>query len=116
MAWLVQQGRIPPWVMVKLDILVKPSHYANLYFYLFILMNVLFWNRRGAGNIQFSSIIHDYKRIYGFNILAIDEPRISGKKADKVIEQWKFDSCLGIEAQGRFEGLWLLWNKGIVDI
>jgi hypothetical protein len=76
-------------------------------------MNALFWNRRGAGNIQFSSIIHDYKRIYGFNILAIAEPRICGKKADKVIEELKFDSCFRIEAQGRLGGLWLLWNKGI---
>jgi len=47
-------------------------------------MNALFWNRRGAGNIQFSSIIHDYKRIYGFNILAIAEPRISGKKQTRL--------------------------------
>jgi len=45
--------------------------------------------------------------------LAIAEPRISGKKADKVIEQLKFDSCFRIEAQGRLGGLWLLWNKGI---
>jgi len=89
-ASLCSKGGYPgPRVMVKLDILVKPSHYdigrgKSLYFYLFILMNALFWNRRGAGNIQFSSIIHDYKRIYGFNILAIAEPRISGKKQTRL--------------------------------
>lgn len=38
--------------------------------------------------------MHDFGRFYRLNILAIVEPRVSRKGADKIIEKLKFDSIL----------------------
>ena len=60
-------------------------------------MNFLFWNSRGAGN---NGVIHDM-RFYHCDILAVVEPRISGVRADKIVEKLKFDSNFRVEANGR---------------
>lgn len=49
-------------------------------------MNMLVWNCRGAGDRHFPGLIRDCVQIYRLSFLAILEPRISGIRADKVID------------------------------
>ena len=79
-------------------------------------MNFLFWNCRGAGNNGFCEVIHDMRRFYHCDILAVVEPRISGDKANKIVEKLNFDSNFRVEANGRSGGLWLMWNKSKINI
>ena len=80
------------------------------------LMKFVFWNCRGAGNNEFCTIVHDWRKSFNCNILAVVEPRISGVKADKIVEKLGFESSHRVEAQGMSGGLWLLWNKLKINI
>jgi len=84
--------------------------------YLLNYMGLMFWNCRGAGNSNFSALVHDMKKINDFDILAVVEPRVSGAIADRIIDKLKFNSSYRIEAQGRSGGIWLLWNNNKFDI
>ena len=79
-------------------------------------MNFLFWNCRGAGSNGFCAVVNDLKRLYNCSVLAVVEPRISGMKADKIIEKLKFECSFRVEAQGMSGGLWLLWNQSRINI
>lgn len=51
------------------------------------MINIMSWNCRGAGARHFSRLIRELKANYKINILIIVEPRISGKKADRIINK-----------------------------
>lgn len=68
-------------------------------------MNFLVWNCRGAGNRRFSGLIKDYIRMYKLSFLALLEPRISGTRADTVIEKLGFDGIAREEAVGFSGGI-----------
>ena len=61
-------------------------------------MNFLFWNCRGAGNKGFCAVMHDLRGLYRNNILAVVEPRVSGLKADKIVEKLNYESSFRVEA------------------
>lgn len=50
-----------------------------------LIMNLLLWNARGAGNKGFMNSVRDLIRHHKVDLLVILEPRISGSKADIVI-------------------------------
>lgn len=50
-------------------------------------MNMLIWNCRGAGKRHFPRLIRDYAKMYNLSFLAILEPRISGARADNVVNK-----------------------------
>ena len=79
-------------------------------------MNFIFWNCRGAGNNGFCAVMHDLRRLYRYNILAVVEPRISGVKADRIVDKLNFEASFRVEAHGMSGGIWLLWNKSKVNI
>ena len=89
---------------------------AGKKFYKHFIMNFLFWNCRGAGNNGFCTIVHDMRKLYNCNIMAIVEPRVSGARAEKIIEKLKFESNFRVEAEGMSGGIWLLWNKSRVNL
>jgi hypothetical protein len=89
----------------------REFHYIRL-----IIMNMFNWNCRGAGSNRFCSIVYDFRKAYGIEIMAFIEPRISGRAAGKVIDKLNFDSNFKVEAEGKSGGIWLLWNKGGVDL
>ena len=86
------------------------------YNYPYYLMKLFFWNCRGAGSSEFRAVINDLKKTHNFQIMAIVEPRVSGARADRIIDQMKFDSSFRVEAQGMSGGLWVLWNGSNVHV
>lgn len=92
---------------------------TSILFPLSIFMdNLLFWNCRGAGNSRFPGLIHNYVRIYNLYFLALLEPRISGSRADRVIDKLDFDGIARVDAIGFSGGIWCLWkhNKIAIDV
>jgi hypothetical protein len=79
-------------------------------------MKFLFWNCRGAGSEEFCAVMHDLRKNHKFQIGAVAEPRVSGFRADKIIEKLKFESSFRVEAQGMSGGLWLMWNNSNVNV
>ena len=65
-----------------------------------LFMNFIFWNCRGAGNNGFCEVMHDMRRLVRCNILAVAEPRVSGVKADKIIEKLNFENSLEWKRKG----------------
>ena len=49
------------------------------------MINLLFWNCRGAGNDRFLIILREHMRIHNPDILILVETRISRRNADKAI-------------------------------
>lgn len=80
------------------------------------MINILAWNVRGAGAWSFPHLIKDLKSNYRFQVLVILEPRVSGQRADKIIEKLDYGSSYRIEANGFSGGIWLLWDQSYVKI
>lgn len=78
-------------------------------------MNFLFWNCRRARNNGFCAVVHGLRRLFHCNVLAVVEPRVSGVRVDKIIEKFKFEYSLRVEAQGMSGGIWLLWNQSRIS-
>ena len=49
-------------------------------------INAMVWNCRGAGKRCFGRFLKDLRRSYGFAILVLLEPRLSGVRADKLVK------------------------------
>jgi hypothetical protein len=80
-------------------------------------MSVFYYNCRGVGSNRFVCfIIHDFKKTYGVDIIAIAESRISGRAAEKIVEKLKFDVSFRVKAKSKSGGIWLLWSKIKVDM
>ncbi|KAL5790655.1 hypothetical protein ACOSQ2_005543 [Xanthoceras sorbifolium] len=71
---------------------------------------------QGAGKNNFTRTVLDLKHSYKFEIFAIFEPRISGRKAALVISKLGFSNYFVVEANGFSGGLWLLWNDARVKL
>lgn len=69
------------------------------------------WNVRGAGKKGFSKVICDLRKLFRFEVLAILEPRISGARASKIVNNLGFSDNFMVEASGFSGGIWLLWNS-----
>lgn len=77
---------------------------------------MLFWNCRGVGKSRFPGLIRDYIRLYKLCFLTILEPRISGPKADTVVDRIGFDGSVCVEAEGFARGIWCLWKRHKIAI
>lgn len=80
--------------------------------FLFMNLNIICWNCRGAASKHFHRICKDLCREYKADILIILEPRCSGDKATKLVERMGFNSSWRMEAEGYSGGIWILWNSG----
>lgn len=54
--------------------------------------------------------------MYRLSFLALLEPRISGIRANKVIEKLGFDRIIRQEAVGFSGGIWCLWKRNLIVI
>ncbi|KAL9384638.1 hypothetical protein Peur_021648 [Populus x canadensis] len=45
-------------------------------------------NCRGALSSRFCSIVHDLRKVYGFDILALAKPRMSCREQKKLLRSW----------------------------
>lgn len=77
---------------------------------------MLVWNCRGAGDHHFPSLIRDCSKIYRLSFFAILEPRISGIRADKVIDKFGFSGAVRVDAVGFAGGIWCFWKHNLVSM
>ncbi|KAH9772083.1 reverse transcriptase domain-containing protein [Citrus sinensis] len=73
-------------------------------------ISILFWNFQGAGSPNFRRTFAALVKNYNPKIVAIFEPRVSGKKADDFIKKSGFDRSHRVEANGFSGGIWVLWR------
>lgn len=72
------------------------------------MLNILTWNVRGAGDRIFPFLIRDLKARHHVDILVVVETRISGQKANKVMEKLGFPCYDFVHAEGFSGGIWVL--------
>jgi hypothetical protein len=66
-------------------------------FMTFTMIKLCFWNcRRRPINVLL--LIHNFKRIYSFDVLALTETRICGKATNTIVGKLKFGSNFHVEA------------------
>lgn len=61
-------------------------------------LTLLSWNCCGAGNQQFLRNLRDLINIHDPDILAILEPRVSGRVADEVCKKINWENWYRVEA------------------
>ncbi|XP_028777172.1 uncharacterized protein LOC114733838 [Neltuma alba] len=77
----------------------------------------MIWNCQGAGSAKFQRTLGSLLQGYKPNVVALVEPRISGKKADLAIKKTGYPNSHRIEAEGFSGGIWLLWRDCVtVDV
>lgn len=81
-----------------------------------ILMILLYWNACGIGNKKTISHLKHLTREHKFDILAISEPKINGRKANEVCSKLGYSGICRQDAQGFKGGLWFLWKMEFVDV
>lgn len=54
--------------------------------------------------------------MYNLDFMAILEPRISGKRADEVVNKCGVDGIAQVEATGFSRGIWCLWKQVCINI
>lgn len=77
------------------------------------MIKLFFWNCKGVGNDGFRCAFSQYFRIHKLDIIAIFEPRISGRSTDFVINRLGFEYSHRVEALGFKGGIWLCWNSSL---
>ena len=46
-------------------------------------INLVVWNCRGVGKRNFEAFVNDLRKSYGFSLLVLLEPKLSGVRADR---------------------------------
>lgn len=71
-------------------------------------MKSLFWNYCCARGKTFSNLMHDLIMIYGLQLVALVEPRISGAYSNLVVNKVGVDGAFHVNAHGFSKGIWYL--------
>lgn len=80
-------------------------------------MSIITWNCQGVSGKRFPATFKSLVVNYKVEIFVILEPRISGKKADAVIQKLGFAHSHRVEADGFSGGIWVLWSSNVsIDI
>ncbi|KAE8672291.1 Leucine-rich repeat protein kinase family protein isoform 6 [Hibiscus syriacus] len=66
-----------------------------------------------AASISFRITFKSFTREHKLQVMALFEPRLSGRKADKVISKLGFPYSFRVEAHDFSGGLWFLWNEAV---
>ena len=80
------------------------------------IMNVLVWNCRGAMKLLFRKTVMDLVDWHNPIVKVIMETRLSGVRADEIIETLPFDGAVVIDTIGFAGGIWLLWRFDLVQV
>ena len=79
-------------------------------------MNILIWNCRGAMKPQFRKTVIDLVEWHMPIIMVFTETRMSGARADEIIENLPFDGAVVADMIGFAGGIWLLWCLDLVRV
>ncbi|GMJ02456.1 hypothetical protein HRI_003914800 [Hibiscus trionum] len=77
------------------------------------MVKVIFWNVQGALGSYFFRCFNLMVQVQKPDIVALFEPRISGRKADSFIRRSGFDNSYRVEATGFSGGIWVLWRSSV---
>lgn len=80
------------------------------------IMPIISWNYQGAGNNRFCIMFKELVKSHHPMICIILEPRISGTKADSVVNKLGFNKNFREEARGFAGGIWVLWDDSQVTL
>lgn len=82
-------------------------------FFTKFLMILLNWNVRGACGSEFSRIFRLLMNSHKPDLVVLQEPRCSGRRALSTIRKLGFSFQVISEANGFSDGIWILWNRAI---
>lgn len=82
----------------------------------FKLMNILIWNCRGAMKPQFRKTVMDLVGWHRPLIMVITKTRMSGARADEIIETLPFDGAVVADTIRFVGGIWLLLRLDLVQV
>ncbi|XP_075655268.1 uncharacterized protein LOC142625513 [Castanea sativa] len=80
------------------------------------IMNILIWNCRGAMKPQFRKTVMDLVEWHSPIIMVITETRLSGARAEEIIETLPFEGAAMADTIGFAGGSWLLWRPDLVQV
>ena len=80
------------------------------------IMNILIWNCRGAMKAQFRKTVMDLVDWHSPILMVITETRMSGARADEIIEALPFDGYAVADTIGFAGGIWMLWRSNLVQV
>ena len=82
----------------------------------FNIMNILIWNCRGAMKPLFRKTVMDLVDWHSPLLMVIMETRMSGARADEIIETLPFDGYAVADTIGFAGGIWMLWRSDLVHV
>ena len=85
-------------------------------FTLYKMMNVLIWNYKGAMKPEFRKTVMDLVEWHSPILMVIIETRMSGVRAEEIIEALPFDGHAVSNTIGFVGGIWLLWRSDLVQV
>lgn len=77
---------------------------------------IIIWNVRGAGKRSFAQSVRDLIQLHKVKLFVILEPRISGERMFRIIQNIGFSKYFIVEAEGFAGGLWMLWNDDELSV
>ena len=80
------------------------------------ITNILIWNCRGAMKPLFRKTVMDLVDWHNTIIMVITETRLSGARANEIIETLPFDGAVVTDTIGFAGGIWLLWHSDLVEV
>lgn len=83
---------------------------------LFILMNVIIWNCRGALKPSFQDHVRELICFHNPIILVLMETKVGGERAKAITDRLPFDGVIHMDTIGYAGRLWMLWNSDRVEV
>ena len=80
------------------------------------MMNILIWNCRGVMKPQFRKTVMDLVEWHAPILMVITETKMSGARADEIIETLRFDGHAVADTIGFAGEIWLLWHSDLVNV
>ena len=81
-----------------------------LFYFYFLVMNVIVWNCRGALKPNFQRHVGELARAHNPSIFVVMETRVGGGIAREIIDRLPFDGAILVETISYGGVIWLLWN------
>ena len=83
---------------------------------LFVIMNSIIWNCRGASKPSFQKRVREMVQKHNPTILVVMETRVGVNRAREITGRLPFDGVIHSDAVGFASGIWVLWNSERVDV
>lgn len=79
-------------------------------------MNILSWNVRVAGGTVFTRVFKNTYLSHKPDLVILTETRLSGERANTVINSLGFERSYKVDPMGFSGGIWILWNPHNITV